>query len=405
MKKNICLFSLNYLTFGGGAEKYFSEVGQRLCLHGHKVRFLGDCKGMLSMFPVVGYLLGMVPRQRIFPSIKEIRLARSVNENLPFDVVQLSLFSLLPFSSQRRLVNDFLADCDAILVRNEIIDMVFLSLVAPRHFKKAIAIMFATFSYPKPRSIRARLHNFLYCSRFYSHLLRRCGAVVVSNHRDQVIASSQAGLQKQIYYVPYGLTEEYFSFGKELSKNSNFVMSYVGRFEEAKGVDYLPKLALRLASYSNFENITLLIAGSGPYEYIVRELTSQFSNIKYLGFLDAKEVRDLYDKSDVLVVPSRWETFSYVTLEAQSRGVLVVAFDVSGPNEIIVDGKSGIIVPPGRIDLLAESILHLCELKTTEPKKYWEMQKFSFEHAKTAFSLDGTVGRLEQIVDTVCKQE
>ena len=405
MKKKICLFSLNYLTFGGGAEKYLSEVGRSLSLRGHGVTFLGDCKGLLSTFPVLGWVLGMVPLRCIPSAIREIRLAPSVSKDLPFSAFRLRLSVFFPFSSHRRSVNKLLDSCDAILVRNEFIDMVCLYLIAPRHLKKSLAIMFASLYYPSPRTLRAKTHNLVYLSRFYGFLLRKFAAVVVSNKFDQpFVAKHYLVLKRAIFLVPYGLADSDFAFKKgNASSADRFAVSFVGRLEEQKGVDYLPLLLSQLSKKKSSDRLEFRIAGSGPQEVLVKGLASSYPSVEYCGFLESGELSALYDRSDVVVVPSRWETFSYVTLEAQSRGTLVVAFDVSGPNEIIVDGKSGFIVPLGRVDLLAGSILSLYKLKDVDLKKYREMQKFAHKHARTDYSLDRTVGRLERIIDAVCE--
>jgi len=347
----------------------------------------------------------MIPCRRILPSIREILAAKPIDKDMPFTFRRLPLLALFPFLPHRRSVNDFLGSCDAVLIRNEFVDMAYFFLVAPKHLKKCIVTIFATLSYPTPSSVRTRLHNFFYLSKFYCYLLGKCGAVVVSNHRDRLVISSLLGSPRRIFHIPYGLTEGYFSFGKQSAGDREFILSYVGRFEDAKGVDYLPSLIQNLFSCEGFKNFTLRIAGSGPQQYIVESLVSRYPNVQYLGFLNTVEMQKLYDEADVLIVPSRWETFSYVTLEAQSRGTLVVSFDVSGPNEIIVNEKSGIIVPRGRVDLLADAVLCLYKLKLNAPKKYWEMQKFAFEHARTNYSLDNTVNQLEQVVFMVSKDE
>ena len=62
------------------------------------------------------------------------------------------------------------------------------------------------------------------------------------------------------------------------------------------------------------------------------------------------QMKQLYTIADLCVVPSRYETFSQVTLESIQLGTPVVAFDLTGPKDIIIDGLSGFLVPCFNID-------------------------------------------------------
>ncbi len=400
MKKKICLFSLNYLSFGGGAEKYFSEVGRILAQKGHHVFFLGDCKGILSTFPLLGLLLGLVPLRKILPAVGEIRGAKPLDEDLPIGFIRLSLASFVPFSRRRREVSKFLVGCDYLLVRNEFIDMLCLCLLSPQYLKKSLAIMFASLYYPDPRTFRARAHNLIYLSRLYGFLLKKFAAVVVSNKFDQSFVAKQYNVPKtSIFLVPYGLVDSNFSFDRKNTAHvAKLTISFVGRLEEQKGVDYLSPLLSQLSRKKFFNNLEFCIAGSGPQETLAKDLASRYSNVKHLGFLEFDKLCELYDRSDAVVVPSRWETFSYVTLEAQSRGTLVIAFDVSGPNEIVLDGKTGFIVPPGNIEGMVRSIEEVYDLKVSTPQHFIEMQKRAYREAREGFSLSKTAHRLEEIM-------
>ncbi len=70
-----------------------------------------------------------------------------------------------------------------------------------------------------------------------------------------------------------------------------------------------------------------------------------------------EEMKQLYTIADLCVVPSRFETFSQVTLESIQLGTPVVAFDLTGPKDIIIDGLSGFLVSSFNIDQFCNTVI------------------------------------------------
>ncbi|HGU2189508.1 TPA: glycosyltransferase, partial [Escherichia coli] len=63
----------------------------------------------------------------------------------------------------------------------------------------------------------------------------------------------------------------------------------------------------------------------------------------YAGWLSADKIRNEYKSADLIIIPSRWEGFAMVPLEAMSYGVPVIASDIGPFKEIIKHGVSGIL--------------------------------------------------------------
>ncbi|MFX0137732.1 MAG: glycosyltransferase family 4 protein, partial [Candidatus Hodarchaeota archaeon] len=120
-----------------------------------------------------------------------------------------------------------------------------------------------------------------------------------------------------------------------------------------------------LISELNLKN-EVLIAGNIPEK----------SN-RYLK-LPCKELISLYQISDVFVLPSLIEGFPQVLLEAMASGLPIVATDVPGNKDAIIDGKNGFLVPVKDIQKLAESIILL--IKNRE--LYKTISNFSLEFSK-----------------------
>ena len=113
---------------------------------------------------------------------------------------------------------------------------------------------------------------------------------------------------------------------------------YAGRLSEEKGVLEL----IRAAS-----GLNLIVAGDGP----LRERVPGA-----LGFVTHDELLRLYQRASVIVCPSRREGFGVVCAEAMAHGRPVVATSVGGLRDLVVDGETGLLVPPGDVPALRAAL-------------------------------------------------
>jgi glycosyltransferase involved in cell wall biosynthesis len=133
----------------------------------------------------------------------------------------------------------------------------------------------------------------------------------------------------------------------------------IGRLTAQKGYfDLLSALALVVHKIP----AQLLIIGDGPLkpQILTRIADLKLQNMVHLLGV-RRDVRDILSYADLFILPSYWEGFPAVILEAMSQKVPVIATDVSGSRELVVTGETGILVPPGQPDLLAASIQRLLE--------------------------------------------
>lgn len=101
----------------------------------------------------------------------------------------------------------------------------------------------------------------------------------------------------------------------------------------------------------------LLVVGDGPLRAEVEAAAGGQPRIHLLGYRD--DVPDLLAAMDVLVFSSRWEGLGRALTEAVVAAKPVVATAVNGVPELVVEGVTGHLVPPGRPDLLADRVLWL----------------------------------------------
>lgn len=96
-------------------------------------------------------------------------------------------------------------------------------------------------------------------------------------------------------------------------------------------------------------DVTYEIVGEGPLDGGLRFAASQLgcaSAVRFRGKLPHAEVRNAFEKCDVVVLPSLWEGISNVALESMAMEVPVVATNVGGMNEVIRNCLTGFLVPP-----------------------------------------------------------
>jgi glycosyltransferase involved in cell wall biosynthesis len=116
---------------------------------------------------------------------------------------------------------------------------------------------------------------------------------------------------------------------------------YAGRLSEEKGV-------LELAAAA--DGMKLVVAGDGPLRARLPEAR---------GFVPHDELQGLYARAAVVACPSRREGFGVACLEAMAHGRPVVAGDVGGLRDLVVDGETGYLVPPQDVAALRKALERL----------------------------------------------
>jgi len=155
-----------------------------------------------------------------------------------------------------------------------------------------------------------------------------------------------------------------------------FRLLAVGRFVAKKGYDVLLNACAELAN-SDFD-FTLTLAGDGPLSGSLRRLASDLaldSKVSFPGFVPYDKVPPLFTAADVFVMPcvidpsGDRDGIPNVLMEALLHRVPVVASDVSGIGELVVNGETGLLVSSGDPTALAEAIREM----TSKPDWALEM--------------------------------
>ncbi len=144
---------------------------------------------------------------------------------------------------------------------------------------------------------------------------------------------------------------------KPFCQKSDPILLFAGHLHQEKGVQCLLEASRQIRIPHK-----VWIAGDGWMIDRLKELAKDISDgmIEFLGWVAQKRLLDLYRKAAVLVMPSLCpETFGLSGLEALGCGTPVVAFDVGGISDWLIDGQNGFLVPVGNVKELAYRIEQL----------------------------------------------
>lgn len=138
------------------------------------------------------------------------------------------------------------------------------------------------------------------------------------------------------------------------------VVGALGRLVAVKDHATLLDAAARLVRHGL--NLFVIIAGEGPLRQATEERAAALGiadRVRLLGH--RRDVETVLGAVDVFVLPSRSEGLNNTILEAMAAGLPVVATHVGGADEMVMDGVTGLLVPPGSDEPLATALRRLCD--------------------------------------------
>ncbi|NJR64246.1 MAG: glycosyltransferase family 4 protein [Leptolyngbyaceae cyanobacterium CRU_2_3] len=132
---------------------------------------------------------------------------------------------------------------------------------------------------------------------------------------------------------------------------------YVGRLAVVKGLPILLESLVTLKRSQ--DDITLTVVGDGPDRVQLEAQAAQLGlseNVKFVGYQSQTQVRSFIQQTDIFVMSSFAEGVPVVLMEAMAAGVPVVSTQIAGISELVEDGISGFLVPPGDAIALTDGI-------------------------------------------------
>ena len=218
--------------------------------------------------------------------------------------------------------------------------------------------------------------------RFADHIIG------VSDHTREQLRDLYRFDPDDLTTVPPGIDAERFRPTDEIhpevdtDRESILVLS---RLDPRKGIDK----AIRAFAQLDRPNAELLIAGTGRLESSLRELASELGvseDVRFLGFVEDEELPSLYSSVDLFVLPSEYEGFGIVFMEAMACETPVIGTDVGGIPTAVDAGETGYLVPKDGVTELAARMDELLGDRGAHDRMSEASRTWAVDHDWTAIA-------------------
>lgn len=227
-----------------------------------------------------------------------------------------------------------------------------------------------------------------FVQKFITNILNQADLIIVLSKKwKNIISNICTNNNVSILYNPTEI-QELNHIPSEIIR-----LLFMGRIEKRKGVYEI----IESAKYIKNDNIIISLYGDGDvaeFKTLVQE-SSVEDKIKINGWILGDKKREVYDNSDVLLLPSFNEGLPMSILEAMSYGLPVISTPIAGIPEAVEDGVNGFLIQPGDSKALAEKIDILANDKELREK----MGRESYRIAKEKFDIKVIIKQLQGIYD------
>ncbi|AIE61374.1 glycosyltransferase [Bacillus methanolicus] len=208
-------------------------------------------------------------------------------------------------------------------------------------------------------------------------------------------------INKKIFVTPFGVDLNKFRPIEGLKSEENITIGTVKALSDKYGIADLIKAFAKV--FETNPNTKLLIVGDGPqrseYEQLSKDLGISHVTT-FTGRVPNDRVPEYINQMDIFAVPSTEdsESFGVAAVESMACGVPVVVSNVGGLPEVVLDGKTGFVVPKENHLELARAFNRLIE----EPQKRLEMGSAGIQHVKEHYNwIDNANGMLNLYEETL----
>lgn len=299
----------------------------------------------------------------------------SLPSNDKIDGIKVKRFSLVPFSKLDKLLITpkiiselFSIDADVFHIFSFLpIFSTNISNMICRYRKKSLIIT------PTYHPYRSYMYNSIsgkLTKLFYDNLIGTC----ILKMTDHIISLTESEANyyrmigiKNVTTIPVGVYLENYGISKEQITNfknkydiNGHIILFVGRIENRKGIPFLLESLPEVLK--KFQNTKLVMAiNQSDIPNNIKIIIDKFDiekNVLFLGRLSQTELSCVYESADVVVIPSLFEAFSHIVIEAWTHKKPVIASrNIGLAEEISID--TGILADYGDTKALSESILKL----------------------------------------------
>jgi D-inositol-3-phosphate glycosyltransferase len=240
-------------------------------------------------------------------------------------------------------------------------------------------------------------------------VLETAERIVATSPQEKQHMRSLVSQQGEVDIIPCGTDIRHFGSVKREAGRAALgidpeskVILYVGRFDPRKGIETLVR-AVRQSEFYGLKDLKLIIGGGSTpgnsdgrerdrIEGIVNELEMSECTI-FAGRLSPEILPNYYAAADVCVIPSHYEPFGLVAVEAMASGTPVIASDVGGLQFTVVNENTGLLVPPQDVAAFSNAIDRIL----SNPEWRTQLGQAGNRRVMSKFSWDGVAMQLDEL--------
>lgn len=239
-----------------------------------------------------------------------------------------------------------------------------------------------------------RSYDFGLIHKLSSPIIKRIwkGAnAVVANSNGLKNLAFQFAPEVPCLIINNGVDTNFFQLKNDFVSNQRII--FVGRLVYQKGLDIIFNALAKLKQYP----WQFTIVGDGPAREELQSLAKSLGiedRIHFLGWKTREVIKEFFIEANIFVFPSRDEGMSNAVLEAMAAGLVVVASNIPGNQDIIQDQISGYLVPGDSIDLWVDQLKKLLN----DSDLYEKIGLAANNHVRKNFSWDNTAKEYRELI-------
>lgn len=214
--------------------------------------------------------------------------------------------------------------------------------------------------------------------------------------------SDKYKLKKEAFTIIHnGVDTDYFKPEQSLSKDT-FTVSFIGRLSPEKNPGIFIDIASHVIEQQANDSIQFRLVGDGPQRIeIERKIFVKKLSKKIQVDGVSHQVKQVLEQTSVLILCSEMEGLPMVILEAMAMGIPVIASNVGGVPELVVNEETGFLVDihaEDRIEKFSSAVRKLA----SDKKMYAEMSQAAIESVRNGFSLNRMTDAYQELLKEVC---
>jgi glycosyltransferase involved in cell wall biosynthesis len=243
--------------------------------------------------------------------------------------------------------------------------------------------------------------------------LEQTDCVIATSSQEQNDLRELVSEHGQIQIIPCSVDIDHFSKVDHdsarqqlgLTEDKKMIL-YVGRFDERKGIETLVRACAQLPSELKEHWQLYLVGGSRQggvdteEQQRIRNLVTELgldSVTTFTGAIAQSELPAYYAAAEMCVIPSYYEPFGLVAIEAMAAGTAVIASKVGGLQETVLDGETGLLVPIRNPEALAEAIAKLLN----DPQSAQSMGAAGLRRSHSHYSQSAVAEKIHHLYESL----